>query len=159
MTSAETAFLPGSDGTYAVFAHLNAEKSPLYRAILRAFVAARARFALPLRPSEIQAALATTSGPAPRRGYLRTLLVHGATTLNDAISRSAIRIPPITGKSISDFRVPWAPIPVIAAALGRLESTPYRTHKGTCQPPVALHGLRFGSLWRSGRDSNPRPPA
>jgi uncharacterized protein (TIGR02677 family) len=63
MTSAETAFLPGSDGTYAVFAHLNAEKSPLYRAILRAFVAERARFALALRPSEIQAALATTAGP------------------------------------------------------------------------------------------------
>ncbi len=63
MTS-ETAFLHGSDGTYAVFAHLNAEKSPLYRAILRAFVAERARFALALRPSEIQAALATTSGPA-----------------------------------------------------------------------------------------------
>jgi integrase len=64
MTSAETPLLPGSDGTYAVFVHLNAEKSPLYRAILRAFVAERARCALALRPSEIQAALATTSGPA-----------------------------------------------------------------------------------------------
>jgi len=65
MTSTETAFLPESDGTYAVFAHVNAEKSPLYRAILRAFVAERARFAIALRPSEIHAALATTSGPAP----------------------------------------------------------------------------------------------
>jgi hypothetical protein len=64
MTSTETDFLPGSDATYAVFVHLSAEKSPLYRAILRAFVAERARFALALRPSEIQAALATTSGPA-----------------------------------------------------------------------------------------------
>jgi uncharacterized protein (TIGR02677 family) len=64
MTSTEADFLPGSDATYAVFVHLNAEKSPLYRAILRAFVAERARFALALRPSEIQAALATTSGPA-----------------------------------------------------------------------------------------------
>jgi uncharacterized protein (TIGR02677 family) len=64
MTSTETAFPPGSDGTYAVFAHVNAEKSPLYRAILRAFVAERTRFAIALRPSEIHAALATTSGPA-----------------------------------------------------------------------------------------------
>ena len=29
MTSTETDLLPGSDGTYAVFVHLNAEKSPL----------------------------------------------------------------------------------------------------------------------------------
>src|ERR1700737_4112417 len=63
MTSTEADFLPGSDATYSVFVHLNAEKSPLYRAILRAFVAERARFALALRPSEIQVALATTSGP------------------------------------------------------------------------------------------------
>jgi len=64
MTSTEADSLPSSDATYAVFVHLNAEKSPLYRAILRTFVAERARFALALRPSEIQAALATTSGPA-----------------------------------------------------------------------------------------------
>ena len=34
---------------YSVFAHLNAEKAPLYRAILAALVAARARFAIALR--------------------------------------------------------------------------------------------------------------
>jgi len=61
MTSAavrrDTSALPGVDETYAVFVHLNAEKSPLYRAILSVFVAERARFTLALRPSEIQAAL------------------------------------------------------------------------------------------------------
>jgi len=65
MTSAavtrDTSALPGVDETYAVFVHLNAEKSPLYRAILSVFVAERARFTLALRPSEIQAALVATS--------------------------------------------------------------------------------------------------
>jgi uncharacterized protein (TIGR02677 family) len=43
---------------YAVFAHLNAELSPLYRAILRVFVTERARFVISLRPGELHAALA-----------------------------------------------------------------------------------------------------
>jgi hypothetical protein len=47
---------------YTIFAHLNAEKASLYRDILGTFVAERARFALALRPSEIQAALAAASG-------------------------------------------------------------------------------------------------
>lgn len=51
---------------YAVFAHLNVDNTPLYRAILRVFVAERARFVISLRPSEIFNALAapsaTTSG-------------------------------------------------------------------------------------------------
>jgi uncharacterized protein (TIGR02677 family) len=64
MLPTETAPLPGSDATYTVFAHLNAEKAPLYRAILSAFVAERARFALALRPSEIQTALEGASGLA-----------------------------------------------------------------------------------------------
>lgn len=62
--SPETSRYPRPDATYTVFVHLNAEKSPLYRAILGAFVAERARFALALRPSEIQAALASADGPA-----------------------------------------------------------------------------------------------
>lgn len=60
----QTSLVPGPDGTYTVFAHLNAEKASLYRDILGTFVAERARFALALRPSEIQAALAAASGPA-----------------------------------------------------------------------------------------------
>lgn len=60
VTMDSSAFL-NVDETYAVFVHLNAEKSPLYRAILSVFVAERARFTLALRPSEIQAALVATS--------------------------------------------------------------------------------------------------
>lgn len=37
------------------FAHLNAEKSSFYRAILESFVAARSQFAIALRPSEVAA--------------------------------------------------------------------------------------------------------
>lgn len=47
--------------TYSTFAHLNVDKTPLYRAILRVFVAERARFVISLRPSEILAALADTA--------------------------------------------------------------------------------------------------
>jgi uncharacterized protein (TIGR02677 family) len=64
MIPAENSPLPGTGADYAVFVHLNAEKSPLYRAILSIFVAERARFALALRPTEIQTALATTATPA-----------------------------------------------------------------------------------------------
>jgi hypothetical protein len=67
MTSAvvttDISALPGVDETYAVFVHLNAAKSPLYRAILSVFVTERARFTLALRPSEIQAALVAWTSP------------------------------------------------------------------------------------------------
>jgi uncharacterized protein (TIGR02677 family) len=43
--------------TYSVFAHLNVEKTGLYRAVLGVFVAERARFVISLRPSEIYALL------------------------------------------------------------------------------------------------------
>lgn len=48
---------------YGVFAHLNAEKAPLYRALLDTLVAERARFALALRPGELHAALLASSAP------------------------------------------------------------------------------------------------
>jgi hypothetical protein len=71
MVPTQTSPVPGPDGTYTVFAHLNAEKASLYRDILGTFVAERARFALALRPSEIQAALATASvGRNEREGCL-----------------------------------------------------------------------------------------
>lgn len=50
--------------SYAVFAHLNTELTPLYRAILRVFVAERARFVISLRPGEIHTALAGSGLPA-----------------------------------------------------------------------------------------------
>jgi hypothetical protein len=53
VVTTNTSAFPSVDETYAVFVHLNAEKSPLYcyRAILSVFVAERARFTLALRPS------------------------------------------------------------------------------------------------------------
>jgi hypothetical protein len=67
VVAAETSPFPIADETHAVFVHLNAEKSPLYRAILSVFVAERARFTLALRPSEIQVALAAKKHTATFR--------------------------------------------------------------------------------------------
>jgi uncharacterized protein (TIGR02677 family) len=44
-----------------VFSHLNAEKSALYRVVLRVFMEAKAAFALHLRPSDVRAGLGTGS--------------------------------------------------------------------------------------------------
>lgn len=44
------------DKRLQVFAYINTEKTPQYRAIMRVFVEAKARFALHLRPQEIVAA-------------------------------------------------------------------------------------------------------
>jgi len=49
------------DPTFSVFVHLNTDKSTLYRAVLRFFVAERARFVISLRPVEILTGLATSS--------------------------------------------------------------------------------------------------
>jgi uncharacterized protein (TIGR02677 family) len=49
---------------YSVFAHLTTEKSALYRSILDALVAERARFAVALRPGEIYAAIASRWTPS-----------------------------------------------------------------------------------------------
>ncbi len=87
MGPTQTSPVPGPDGrTYTVFAHLNADKASLYRDILGTFVAERARFALALRPSEIQAALAT--------GILRRAHALGLTE-SDAIAvcRTALSKP------------------------------------------------------------------
>jgi uncharacterized protein (TIGR02677 family) len=53
------------DGRLRVFAHTNAEKADLYRAILRAFVDAKRRFALHLRPPEVREALARAGRSEP----------------------------------------------------------------------------------------------
>lgn len=55
----------GTDGArsrWSVFAHLTADKAPLYRAILGAFVRAKTRFALHLRPAEVLRALRAAGG-------------------------------------------------------------------------------------------------
>jgi len=43
----------------SVFSHLNAEKAPFYRAILRVFVEAKASFVLHLRPGDVRTVLRT----------------------------------------------------------------------------------------------------
>jgi uncharacterized protein (TIGR02677 family) len=52
-------------GDFSAFAHLNAEKSALYRALLGVFVTERARFTIALRPPEIAAGLAHATLPTP----------------------------------------------------------------------------------------------
>jgi uncharacterized protein (TIGR02677 family) len=52
-------------GRLRVFAYVNADKAPLYRAIMRAFVEAKARFMLHLRPQEVTDTLASASLQEP----------------------------------------------------------------------------------------------
>jgi uncharacterized protein (TIGR02677 family) len=59
--------MPSSSAEFSVFAHLNAEKAPLYRAILAVFAAERARFTIALRPPEIAAGLVAQHAAAAAR--------------------------------------------------------------------------------------------
>lgn len=56
--------MPAGAPDFSVFAHLTAEKAPLYRAILGVFLAQRARFVISLRSAEILSALAERPPPA-----------------------------------------------------------------------------------------------
>lgn len=49
---------------YTPFAHLTAPNAPLYRQVMRAFLAAKERFAVHLRPEDVYAALDSGSRPA-----------------------------------------------------------------------------------------------
>ena len=78
---------PPPASAYSVFAHLNAEKAPLYRAILAALVAARARFAIALRPAEIHATLSQEAGaaaPPPEEIEAALRQLHAWGNLDDA---------------------------------------------------------------------------
>lgn len=78
---------PASD--YSVFAHLNAEKSGLYRAILNVFVAERARFALALRPFDLQQALSGNPlAPEELDASLRQLRDWGISTIHPTRRKS-----------------------------------------------------------------------
>jgi Protein of unknown function (DUF2397) len=46
---------------FHVFSYLNADKSEAYRAVMRVFMQAKARFALHLRPSDVRYGLANES--------------------------------------------------------------------------------------------------
>lgn len=56
---------PSSSVSYSVFVHLSAEKAALYRAILRVFLAERARFVISLRPGELHTALVDAAFTPP----------------------------------------------------------------------------------------------
>jgi uncharacterized protein (TIGR02677 family) len=62
---------------YSTFAHLNAEKRELYRAVLSVFADAKARFVLHLRPAEVAAQLGAWSSPAEVEAALRQLVEWG----------------------------------------------------------------------------------
>ncbi|MFD5495480.1 DUF2397 family protein [Streptomyces sp. NPDC127091] len=49
---------------YAPFAHLTTPNAPLYRQVMRAFLAAKKRFAVHLRPEEVYASLGAGSRTA-----------------------------------------------------------------------------------------------
>src|SRR5437867_6807678 len=50
-----------SRSDYNAFAHLTAEKSEIYRAVLNVFVEAKARFVIHLRPADVERQLAEGS--------------------------------------------------------------------------------------------------
>lgn len=59
--------MPSTPGQIRAFAYLIAEKAPVYRAVLAAFMQAKERFSLHLRPKEIAAALAACGEPLEPR--------------------------------------------------------------------------------------------
>ncbi|MGS2587952.1 TIGR02677 family protein [Streptomyces hebeiensis] len=63
---------PGRAG-YAAFAHLTAPNAALYRQVMHAFLDAKERFAVHLRPEDVQAALPAPYRPADMETVARTL--------------------------------------------------------------------------------------
>ncbi|HCF57739.1 MAG TPA: TIGR02677 family protein, partial [Myxococcales bacterium] len=59
--------MPSTPGQIRAFAYLIAEKAPVYRAVLAAFMQAKERFSLHLRPKEIAASLAACGEPLEPR--------------------------------------------------------------------------------------------
>src|SRR6266516_6750950 len=66
-----------SRSDYNAFAHLTAEKSEIYRAVLNVFVEAKARFVIHLRPAVVEIQLAERSArqadPMPKAGIFQQL--------------------------------------------------------------------------------------
>ncbi|MFD9391185.1 TIGR02677 family protein [Streptomyces sp. NPDC060000] len=58
---------------YTPFAHLTAPNSPLYRQVMRAFLAAKERFAVHLRPEDVYAALDAGSRPGDLEAVTQAL--------------------------------------------------------------------------------------
>ncbi|MFF9567014.1 TIGR02677 family protein [Streptomyces sp. NPDC014685] len=58
---------------YSPFAHLTAPNAPLYRQVMRTFLAAKERFAVHLRPEDVYAALEAESRPADVEAVTKAL--------------------------------------------------------------------------------------
>ncbi|WP_241518585.1 DUF2397 family protein [Streptomyces sp. CB03238] len=59
--------------TYAPFVHLAAPNSVLYRGVMRAFLTAKERFAVHLRPEDVHAALPSEHRPAAPDAVVKAL--------------------------------------------------------------------------------------
>ena len=70
------------------FAHLNAEKSALYRAILGVFVSERARFTIALRPPRSPPASPSAMRPIPSRRCLHLAFQALVTRFEELTSRA-----------------------------------------------------------------------
>ncbi|GAB7033703.1 TIGR02677 family protein [Streptomyces platensis subsp. malvinus] len=64
---------PSGHASYAPFAHLTAPNSALYRDVMGAFLAAKERFAVHLRPEDVQAALPPQRRPAALDAVVKAL--------------------------------------------------------------------------------------
>ncbi|MFJ8163987.1 TIGR02677 family protein [Streptomyces sp. NPDC096136] len=87
----------GPSDAYGPFAHLTAPNMPLYRAVMRAFLVAKERFAVHLRPEEVHAGLAGGVRPAELEGVV------GA--LDRLVKWGNLRADPDTGRvtAVEDF--------------------------------------------------------
>jgi uncharacterized protein (TIGR02677 family) len=63
-----TGAMPDRNGQLRAFVYLNEAKTPLYRAIVRTFMDARARFVLNLRPQDIAEEIGRAANAAPTEG-------------------------------------------------------------------------------------------
>ncbi|CAM5421038.1 hypothetical protein SAVIM40S_05451 [Streptomyces avidinii] len=87
---------PQAEGTpdgYGPFAHLTAPNVLLYRAVMRAFLVAKERFAVHLRPEDVYAGLASGVRPTELDAVVKALdsLVGGGTC---ALTRTPGGLPP-----------------------------------------------------------------
>ncbi|MEU9207278.1 TIGR02677 family protein [Streptomyces sp. NPDC048415] len=64
---------PSGNPAYAPFAHLTAPNSALYRDVMRAFLTAKERFAVHLRPEDVHAALPSEHRPAAPDAVVKAL--------------------------------------------------------------------------------------
>lgn len=87
----------GPPDAYGPFAHLTAPNVLLYRAVMRAFLVAKERFAVHLRPEDVHAGLASESRPTELDAVVKAL--------DSLVSWGNLRADPDTGRvtAVEDF--------------------------------------------------------